>query len=73
MTNREIAQSVLAQAPADELDAIIELLVTRDRDLNNPRTRPLVNRDGSRALTPREFDEFLIEYGPYMGAPDGEG
>ena len=22
---------------------------------------------------PQEFDEFLVEYGPYMGAPDGEG
>jgi hypothetical protein len=73
MTKREIAESVLAQAPADELDAIIELLVTRERNSNDPRSRPGVHSDGSRALTPREYDEFLVEYGPYIGAPDGEG
>jgi hypothetical protein len=73
MTKREIAESVLAQATANELDAIIELLVTRDRDPNHPRANPVVRSDGSRALTPREFDEFLVEYGPQMQPPDGEG
>ena len=74
MTKREIAQSVLAQVPADELDAIIELLVSRERNSNDPRANPLrATATVVRSLTPREFDEFLVEYGPYMGAPDGEG
>jgi hypothetical protein len=73
MTKREIAQSVLAQAPADELDAIIELLVSRDRKPANLRPSVVLDRYGNRTLTAQEFDEFLVEYGPYMGAPDGEG
>jgi hypothetical protein len=58
---------------ADELDATIELLVTRERDPNHPRANPIRDRDGFRALTPREFDELLVEYGPQMQPPDGEG
>ncbi len=73
MTKREIAESVLEHATTDELDAIIELLVSRERDPNHPRANPVVRRDGSRSLTPREFDEFLVEYGPQMQPPDGEG
>jgi hypothetical protein len=73
MTKREIAQSVLAQAPADELDAIIALLVSRDRKPANLRPSVVLDRYGNRTLTAQEFDEFLVEYGPYMGAPDGEG
>jgi hypothetical protein len=33
----------------------------------------VLDRYGNRTLTAQEFDEFLVEYGPYMGAPDGEG
>jgi hypothetical protein len=73
MTKREIAELVLARVTTDELDAIIELLVARERNSNDPRANPLRDRDGFRALTPREFDEFLVEYGPQMQPPDGEG
>ncbi len=73
MTKREIAQSVLAQTPADELDDILELLVYRQRKPGNLRPSVVLDRYGNRTLTAQEFDEFLLEYGPYMGAPDGEG
>jgi hypothetical protein len=30
-------------------------------------------RQGTRALTPDEFAEFMAEHGPHMQPPDGEG
>jgi hypothetical protein len=30
-------------------------------------------RGGSRRLTEGEWQDFLTEYGPHMGPPDGEG
>lgn len=30
-------------------------------------------RQGTRAMTPSESEEFWREHGPHMGPPDGEG
>jgi len=30
-------------------------------------------RGGSRPFTPQEWEDFLVEYGPHMLPPDGEG
>jgi hypothetical protein len=72
MTKRELVDALMVGVPEDELDDILELLVYRQRKPAN--LRPSVSlSDGSRTLTAQEFDEFLVEYGQYMGAPDGEG
>ena len=73
MTKRELAEAPILGVPKDELDAIIELLASRDRKPANLRPSVVLDRYGNRTLTAQEFDEFLVEYGPYMGAPDGEG
>jgi hypothetical protein len=73
MTKRELAETLILGVPKDELDAIIELLASRDRKPANLRPSVVLDRYGNRTLTAQEFDEFLVEYGPYMGAPDGEG
>jgi hypothetical protein len=30
-------------------------------------------RQGTRAMTSEEFEEFMAEHGPHMQPPDGEG
>jgi hypothetical protein len=72
MTNRELAEALLIGVPKDELDDIINLLVYRQRKPAN--LRPSVTLDsGARTLTAQEFDEFLLEHGPFMQPCDGEG
>lgn len=33
----------------------------------------MLKRSGGRELTSEEFEQFMAEHGPHMGAPDGEG
>jgi hypothetical protein len=73
MTKRELAETLLTRVPKDELDDVMQLLVYRQRKPANLRPSVVLDRYGNRTLTAQAFDEFLVEYGPYMGAPDGEG
>lgn len=44
------------------------LVLVRDTSIASIR-----QRQGTRALTPEEFAEFMAEHGPHMQPPDDEG
>jgi hypothetical protein len=71
---REAVHALLDRYPDDELDAIAGFLASRrSADGTDLSARGIMERDGSRPLTPEELEQFMAEYGPFMGSPDGEG
>ncbi len=35
--------------------------------------RAILARSGGKELTPQQWEDFLVEHGPHMLPPDGEG
>ncbi len=71
---REAVHALLDRYPDEELDAIAGFLASRRAaDGTDLSARGILERHGERPLTPEELEQFMAEYGPYMGPPDGEG
>jgi len=74
VTIRETVHALVDRYPDEDLPAIAELLsYRRSADGTDLSAKAILARHGARPLTAEEFEEFMSQYGPFIGSADGEG